>query len=89
MQRLDAPLPQALGDDEGQLQGLGCVEPGVAVGVVPRAEVVEGDGARPADALRHVLPRHLQMHAARVAPLLLVHVEECSQLRLATQKEGS
>lgn len=79
---IDPAPPEALGDDEGELEGLRGVEPWVAVGVVPRAQVVEGHRSRPSDALRHVLPCHLQVHAAGVAPFLLVDIEEGPHLCL-------
>ena len=88
-QGLDAALAEALGDGEGQLEGLGGVEAGVAVGVVARVEVVEGDRHGTANALRHILPCHLQVHSTRMAPLLLVHVEEGPQLRLPTTSKAS
>ena len=36
------PLPEPLCNDEGELQGLGGVQPWVTVGVVAVAQVIEG-----------------------------------------------
>lgn len=82
LRRPDPPLPQPLSDDEGELQGLGSVQPRVAVGVVAVAQVVEGHGSGSTDALGHVLPGHLEVDASCVAPFLLVHIEERPYLSL-------
>lgn len=84
--RADTPLPEPLSNDEGKLEWLGRIEARVAVRVVARAQVVEGDSPWPADALRHILTGHLQVHASRVAPFLLVNIEERPHLRLSKSK---
>lgn len=80
--RSQPPFSEALGDDKCELQRLGSIEPGVAVGVVARAQVVKGYSPRPSYALCYVLARHLEMDPSWMATFLLVHVEEGSHLRL-------
>mmetsp|Transcript_6119 Transcript_6119/g.8554 ORF Transcript_6119/g.8554 Transcript_6119/m.8554 type:complete len:406 (-) Transcript_6119:368-1585(-) len=79
LQALSQPHP--LRDQEGQLQRLVPVESRVAGGLVAPAEVLHQHLVHVApDAFRHVLSRHLQVHAARVSAHLGMHVEEGPQL---------
>src|SRR3990167_1375562 len=79
--RLTSYLLQRLGDQEGQFQRLVGVHPRVAVGVVAVRQAVLGDRSGAADAFGDVLPGHLDMDAAGVAALGLVHREELPPFR--------
>src|SRR5581483_7833563 len=71
---------ELLGDEEGELERLAAVQARIAVRVVAAREIGLADLARAADALGHVLPRHLEMHAARVGPLSMVHPKKGAHL---------
>src|ERR1700694_5364193 len=82
--RLDlaaALLLQQFGDQEGHVDRLLGIEPGIADRVIPVVEVLVGDGARAADAFGHVLAGHLQMDAAGMRALRRVDGEERLHLR--------
>src|SRR5687767_3034811 len=71
---------QLLGDQEGELQRLAGVEARVAMGVIAVGEAVLGDRLGAADALGHVLPRHLEMHAAGMGAFSAMDREEALHL---------
>ena len=79
---LPAVAPQPVGNEEGELQALLCIQPWVTVRVVTRGQVLYGYRLGASDALSDVLPRHLEMHTARECAHLLVHVKEGAQLVL-------
>src|SRR4051812_16875872 len=77
--RLDlagALLLEQLGDQEGHIDGLLGVEPGIADRVVAVVEVLIGDRAGAAETLGDVLTGHLQMDAAGMGALGGVDREE-------------
>lgn len=80
--RLDPGLPEAFGDDECKLEGLGGIQSRVAVSVVTRAQVIKGDGVRTTNAFSHILASHFQVNTSRVASFLLMHVEKCFHFSL-------
>src|SRR5690348_18445218 len=67
-------------DAEGQVQGLTAVEPGVARGLVPLAQVGFGDVLAAADALGDVVAGEFDVDAARVRAERAVHLEEARDL---------
>src|SRR4029077_14557102 len=68
------------GDAEGQVQGLTAVEPGVARGLIPLAQVGFGDVLAAADALGDVVASELDVDAARMRAERAVHLEEARDL---------
>ena len=72
---------QLLADQEGEFERLARIQPRVAVGVVAVLEAGFGHRARAAGAFGHVLPGHLEMHAARPGAVLAVDGEELLHLR--------
>mmetsp|Transcript_9099 Transcript_9099/g.37231 ORF Transcript_9099/g.37231 Transcript_9099/m.37231 type:complete len:538 (+) Transcript_9099:2377-3990(+) len=73
---------QAVGHHERHLERLLAVEARVAVRLVRLVEVLHADAAGAAHALGDVRSSHLEVHAARVRALRLVHVEEGLKLFL-------
>src|SRR5882757_10362095 len=71
---------ELLGEQEGKLERLAGVEPGIALRLVALDEIVDGDVDGAADALRHFLPGHLEMHAAGMGTLGTVDGEEVLHL---------
>src|SRR4051794_1201776 len=71
---------QHLRDQEGQLQGLAGVQPGVAGGLVPAVEVLVADLHGAAEALGDVLAGQLDVDAARPGAQRPVDVEEAEHL---------
>src|ERR1700748_284753 len=69
-----------VGDAEGQVQGLAAVEPGVARGLVPLAQVGFGDVHAAADALGDVVAGELDVDAARMRAERAVHLEAARAL---------
>src|SRR5690606_25860360 len=67
---------ELLGDQERELQRLAAVQARIAMRVIAAGEIGLADLARAADALGHVLPRHLEMHAARMGTLSMVHAKK-------------
>src|SRR5258707_8177014 len=55
---------ELLGEQEGQLERLAGIEPGIALRLVALGEIVDGDVDGSADALGHFLAGHLEMDAA-------------------------
>src|SRR5690242_3727226 len=75
-----------VGDAEGQVQGLAAVQPGVARGLVPVAQVGFGDVLAAADALGDVVAGELDVDAARVPAERAVHLEEPRSPRPARRR---
>src|SRR5919202_1230126 len=71
---------QHLRDQEGQLQRLAGVQPGVAGGLVPAVEVLVADVHGAAEALGDVLAGQLDVDAARPGAQGPVDVEEAEDL---------
>src|ERR1700742_1608240 len=77
--RLDlagALLLEQFGDQEGHVDRLLGIEPGIADRVVAVVEILVGDGARAADAFGHVLAGHFQMYAAGMGAFRRMDGEE-------------
>src|SRR5260221_7528517 len=75
-----ALLLQGVGEEEGELERLTCVETRVAMRVVAIGETGLADRLGAAHAFGDVLPRHLEMDAAGIGALFLVHGEEALDL---------
>src|ERR687894_506995 len=71
---------QHLRHEEGQLEGLPGVQPGVAGGLVPAVEVLVADLHRAAEALGDVLAGELDVDAAGPGAQRPVDVEEAQDL---------
>src|SRR6185437_4575936 len=71
-----ALLLQLLGDEEGEFQRLTGIEPRIAMRVIAIGETAHGDRLGAAEAFGDVLPRHLEMDAARISAFGLMHREE-------------
>src|ERR1700761_9193069 len=71
-----ALLLEQFGDQEGHVDRLLGVEPGIARRVITVAEILVADGARATDALGDVLPGHFQVHAAGMGALGGMNLEE-------------
>src|SRR5690349_6015416 len=69
-----------LRDQEGQLEGLAGVQPGVAGGLVPAVEVLVADLHGAAEALGDVLAGQLDVDAAGPGAQAAVDVEEAEHL---------
>ena len=78
---------QLLGEQEGEFQRLLGVEPRIAVRLVAAAEVGLGQPVRAADALRHFLAGHLDMHAAGIGALgaACTSKKRCTSRRIASK----
>ena len=50
------------------------------MGMITRGQLLFINQLRAAQAFRHILPRHLHMHAAGVGALALMHGEEAAHL---------
>src|SRR6185369_107940 len=72
---------QLLSNQEGQLEGLGCIETRVAMGVVAIGQSFLGDRLGAADALGDVLAGHLEMDTTGVRAFRAMHGEEALHLR--------
>src|SRR5271163_470425 len=73
-------LLERLGDQEGELDRLGTVQPRIAAGVVASGEVDLADRLRAAGAFGDVLAGQLEMHAAGIGALGAVDLEEALEL---------
>src|SRR5215472_4879150 len=69
-----------VGDEERQVEGLAAVEPGIARGLVPVAQIAFGDVLPAAHALGDVVAGELDVDAARVGAERAVHLEEAGDL---------
>src|SRR4051812_18424337 len=75
-----ASATEHLRDQEGQLQGLPGVQPGITRGLVPAVEVFVADLLGAAQALGDVLAGELHVDAAGPGAQPAVHVEEAEHL---------
>src|SRR5580704_13751300 len=71
---------ELLGEQEGKLERLAGVEPGITLRLVALDEVVDSDVDGAADTLGHFLSRHLEMHAAGMSALGAMDGEEVLHL---------
>src|SRR5436190_3207593 len=69
-------LLQEFGDQEGHVDRLFGIEPGIAHRVVAVAEILMRDGAGAAETFGDVLPGHLQMNTAGMGAFGGMHAEE-------------